>query len=614
MIRGYNFVIYNGITLEVVKLVSHKREAVFDKAKINYLYTRHTLVVRAILAPTVSEHYLGTRYRPNTSTLEPTEFTGPIAINQGNMANANVGADPVTGLETDNAIRHALMAPRGRLIYAVGGNYLIDSPHKDQACDVTFGPIPLFCHIEKIAGMGSTSVLFGIQTDLSQCPLFEDKFSAVLSHEYSQQVEIDEQFRTKRTTRGEIRLRADVSASKPCTPDAFREYFALSCPPHYKRDQIRVVQHPDMTRLEYAIVDVEKERPIINGFEIDVQYDIEDEDGNVTHKRVDLKGAVSRLANLKVTHTVGSSRKFLGVYNGYFAIPDPGIMAPGGNMGKALGDAIRNAGNLALGQWFDRANEFVRAVDRGNELDRLRHGAPNVYEELNIELFGTPMSTRYELELLGWYILTYRMPLVSQADNPGPFRDSFYAGGEIEFNITHDVMSNYVKMQYKYSRATPAAKGLGSVLSGDNKMMFGPMLSGELSLVGDEIIPGITLHPYRRDHTTNPNFNIPAFQLDPNKHNPWGRPGDMMHGTDPMPVRVVHIHDTQCEPPHSHDEALNLREENIDPLGVKMTRQPEYSWPVTAPEDVEDPGVGEAGTPPAEKEQCEKEPDPPPGP
>ena len=611
MIRGYNFVIYNEVTLEVVKLVSHKREAVFDKAKINYLYTRHTLVVRAILAPTVGEHQLGTRYKPDTAVLEPTAFSGPLKVNQGNMGNAVVGPNPITGLESDNAIRHTLMAPRGRLVYVVGGNYLIDSPHGGQACDVTFGPIPLFCHVEKVAGMGTISVLFGIQTDLSQCPLFEDKFPAVMSHEYSQQVEIDDQFRTKRTTRGEIRLRADVSASMPCTPDAFREYFALSCPAHYKRDSIRVVQHPDMTRLEYAIVDMEKERPIINGYEIDVQYDIEDSDGTKVHRRVDLKGALTRLANLKVTHTVGSKRKLGGAYNQYFGIPNPGVFAPGGDLVRGSIEGFRNAFGLDELQWNLAAEEFRRAMGSGKEVDNFRHGAPLVYENLNIELFGSPLSTRYELELLGWYILLMRMPVVSQADNPGPFRDSFYAGGEIEFSVTHDVMGNYVKMSYQYSRSTPAAFGMGAVMTSDNKMLFGPMLSGERSLVGPEIIPGITLHPYRKDHTDDPNFNIPAFQLDPNKYNPWGRPGDMMHGTDPMPVRVVHVHDTQCETPHNHDETVMVREVNLAADGAEMLRQPEYFWPFTAPEDVTDPGDGTQVAPPAEKPQCAEDPKPP---
>jgi len=554
MIRGYNFVIYNEVTLEVVKLVSHKREAVFDKAKINYLYTRHTLVVRAILAPTVSEHQINNRYRPDTSTLEPTDFLGPAAVNQGNMDNAVVGPDPIVGLESDNAIRHRLMSPRGRLMYVVGGNYVIDSPHGNEACDVTFGPIPLFCHIEKIAGMGTISVLFGIQTDISQCPLFEDKFPAVMSHEYSQQVEIDEQFRTKRTTRGEIRVRADVMASTPCTPDAFREYFAQSCPAHYKRDAIRVVQHPDMTRL---------------------QYDIEKDDGTTVHKKVDLKGAVTRLANLKVTHTVGSKRKLGGAYNQFFGMPDPGLNAPGGNFPKWIVESFRNAGALPDQQWMLSIGEFIRALDSGSEVDRMRHGAPTVTESINIELFGSPLSTRYELELVGWYILLMRMPIVSQADNPGPFRDSFYAGGEIEFSITHDVMANYVKMNYQYSRSTPSAFGMGAVMTDNSKMFFGPMLSGERSLVGPDVIPGITLHPYRKDHTDNPNFNIPAFQLDPNKYNPWGRPGDMMHGTDPM------------------------------------ERQPEYFWPFTAPETVADPGNGTQVAPQPEKPQCVDEPNPP---
>jgi hypothetical protein len=79
-------------------------------------------------------------------------------------------------------------------------------------------------------------------------------------------------------------------------------------------------------------------------------------------------------------------------------------------------------------------------------------------------------------------------------------------------------------------------------------------------------------------------------------------------------VRVVHIHDTQCETPHNHDETVMVREMNLAADGSEMSRQPEYFWPFTAPEDIADPGNGETKLPPAEKKQCEKEPDPPPGP
>jgi hypothetical protein len=615
MIRGYNFVIYNGITLEVVKLVSHKREAVYDKAKLNYMYTRNTLIVRAILAPTVSEHQLGNRVRPDTSNLTQTPYAGPVSINQGNMANAVVGADPITGLESSNAIKQALLAPRKRLAYVVGGNYVIDSPHQGQACDVTFGPIPLFCHVEKIAGMGTVSILFGIQTDLNQCPLFEGddqcgRFPWVLSHEYSQQVEIDEQFRTRRTTRGEIRVRADKMASKPCTPDAFREYFAQSCPAHYKRDSIRIVQHPDMTRLEYVIVDVEKERPIINGFDVSIQYETAEFDaaGNptVTPKRIDLKDAISRVAMLKVTHRVGSTRKFEN-YNEFFAKPNPGRFAPGGDPNKAAIDRERDL--VAPTLWDRWARDFGRFLDRDGldgELARLRFGTPMVSEAVVIELFGNPASSRYELELVGWYVLVMRMPTVISVTDT-TFRDSFYAGGNISFDITHDVMANYVKMEYQYTRATPASFGMGAALSDNGSYMFGPMISGDNSIVGPDIIPGITLHPYRDDISDAPEFNTPAYTLDDNVHNPWGRPKEYMHGTDAMPVRVVNIHD-QCEIPPGHESDVPYREDNLDAGGCVMTRQPEVFAFNTGP--VEDTGVPD-GEPVAEqdaKPQCEPSP------
>jgi hypothetical protein len=629
MIRGYNFLKYNDVTLEVVKLVSYKREAIYDKAKINYLYTRHTVVVRGIVQQASSEHKLvdtsGVRVQPNTAILEDTPFTMPLRVSTvpGNQSDLTVTTTSPTGLESNNAFRHALLVPRKKLAYVVGGNYVIDSPHGLKACDVTFGPIPLFCHVEKIAGMGSTTVLFGIQTDINQCPLFEGDdecgmHSYVLSHEYSQQVEIDSQFKTKRTTRGEIRVRADKMADYPCTPDAFREFFAQACPAHYKREQIRVVQHPDMTRLEYVIVDVEQERPIINGFDVKVEYDFQDENGNTIPRKVDLKDAVSRVTKLDVQHKVIANRQFKG-FNDYFGPPPLGGLAPnGGGLFDWISGQIREGvANVNWEEMKGRWGMMMRQNDDAfGELNRMRFACPQVGEALTIDITGNPLSTRYELELVAWYILIARMGLFKASpdapdpNNAGTFRDYFYAGGNISFDITHDVMRNHVVMQYSFMRAAPSAYGLGAAIMSDNSFVFGPMISGEKSMVGDEVIPGITLHSFRTDHTDEPLFQTPAHTLEDNTYNPWGRPGDYMHGTDSMPVRVIHAHNEPCDIAHGPEVDLPLREDNLDAGGCVMTRQPAVLSPEMAPQDsmVQSDGSPSESTLPAAKPQCENLP------
>ena len=579
MLRGYSFVQYNGVTLEVVKLVSHKREAIFDEPKLNYLFTRHTLIVRATLAPSMSEHQLDSRYKPNTLQLEPTQYGGPSQMNPGDRNADVLNGNPITGLESDNAIRHALLAPRARLVYVVGPDYVIDAPHGDATCDVSFGPIPLFCHLERIAGMSTVSILYGIQVDLNQCPLFEgtSMASAVLSHEYSQQVEIDEKFLTKRTTKGDIRIRADVVLAGNIKPDDFREYFAQACPAHYKRNSIRIVAHPDMTRLEYSILDVEQERPLINYYKPWISYQLDNKE-----RRLELDGPLSRVARLTVKHTVGGGRAFnspAGMFGQLppmqqpFDVQPPWWKDPNGFLAE-----LAKVPATALAQYLD---VFRRAgLNQGNPLERtlnnMRFGTPSITEKLDIEITGNPLSTRYELELVGWYILMARMP-IAVPDADGAFRDQFFAGGSISFTCTHDVMANYVSMSYSYTRSAPQAFGIGAALAqNDNRIRFGPMLSGEQSLVGREIIPGMTLHSYSENHYGNPIYDIAASKLDENKFNPWGRPGEYMHGADPTPVVVDALHD-QCEPPHAHATHIEDRTENLDATGDPLQRQPTLS-------------------------------------
>jgi len=579
MLRGYSFVQYNGVTLEVVKLVSHKREAIFDEPKLNYLFTRHTLVVRATLAPSMSEHQLDSRYKPNTLQLEPTQYGGPSQMNPGDRNADVLNGNPITGLESDNAIRHALLAPRARLVYVVGPDYVIDAPHGDATCDVSFGPIPLFCHLERIAGMSTVSILYGIQVDLNQCPLFEgtSMASAVLSHEYSQQVEINEKFLTKRTTKGDIRIRADVVLAGGIKPDDFREYFAQACPAHYKRDSIRIVAHPDMTRLEYSLLDVEQERPLINYYKPWISYQLDNKE-----RRLELDGPLSRVARLTVKHSVGGGRAFnspAGMFGQLPPMQQPfDVKPPWWNDPNGFLAELAKIPATALAQYLD---VFRRAgINQGNPLERtlsnMRFGTPSITEKLDIEITGNPLSTRYELELIGWYILMAGMP-IAVPDAYGAFREQFFAGGSISFTCTHDVMANYVSMSYSYTRSAPQAFGIGAAIAqNDNRVRFGPMLSGEQSLVGREIIPGMTLHSYSENHYGNPIYDIAASKLDENKFNPWGRPGEYMHGTDPTPVVVDALHD-QCEPPHAHTTHVEDRTENLDAVGDPLQRQPTLS-------------------------------------
>jgi len=580
MLRGYSFVAYNGVLLEITKLVSYKREAVHDDATVNYQFTRHTLVVRAILAPSSSEHQINIRYKPNTAILEPTASVGPAFVNPGARGDQDaIGPFAITGLESDNAIRHALMTPRRRLVYVVGPDYLIDSPHAGALVDVSYGPIPLFCHIEKIAGMSTVSILFGIQTDQNQCPLFGGLpfTNAVLSHQYSQRVEIDGNFLTRRITKGDVRVRSDIMMSLGITPDNVREYFSPSVPAYYKRDSISVAAHPDMTRLEYVTVDVEQERPIINGFQPSLNYQLEKAGAETNDRTILLQQPLTRVARLEVRHTVVGGRistNAMSEYGKLPAMPEAFQVKPDfwREPGKVIGEILKLPEQNAAVALSTILAGLNATSPMGRVISNLRYGTPTITERLEIQVYGSPTSIRYELELIAWYILMQRMPIVATTTDT-QFKDALYAGGSINFTVMHDVMKNFVSMTYEYTRAAPQASGIGAVLTGDNRMKFGPMISGEQSIVGKEILEGITLHPYSANHYGDPTYDTPAVSLTDNTHNPWGRPGDRMHGADPTPIVVDALQD-QCSTPASHDTATFERTPNRDAAGNVMGRQP----------------------------------------
>lgn len=585
MLRGYNFLVYNGVLLEIVKLVEFRREAVHDETTRNYLYTRNTLVVRATLAPSVSEHMIGARYRPNTAILQPTAAVGPAPVLPGARGQQDVLIpDPITGLESDAAIKHILLAPRNRLQYVDGGNYIIDCPHGTALTDANYGPIPLFCHVERVSGMSQVNILFGIQCDINQSPLFQGlPFSpAVLSHSYAQQIDIDENFRTRRQTKGKVVLRSDVALALGVVPDNFREYFAQSCPAYYKRDRMTVVAHPDMVTLEYSFLDSEQDRPIINGFDPTITYQLSKNNVEAPDRVIHLQPAVTRVATLKVKHRVIGGRQYTNVAQGVAAMPPTPEMnqilpeflkQPGAVIAQIMG---KPAENLKRTLELIFASMAAAKTPEERALNNLRYGMPTISEEITVDITGNPLSTRYELELIAWYIICTRAPIAARTTDT-QFRDLMYAGGSTGFVVEHDVMANSVRMTFTYTRAAPQAFGLGAVLAGDdNRMRFGPMISGEQSIVGKEIIEGLTLHSYSANHYGDPTYDVPAVSLPDNVHNPWGRPGDRAHGTDPAPV-IVDALLPQGGTPVAHDNATFERTPNTDASGIPMGRQPDTS-------------------------------------
>lgn len=215
---------YNSITLDFVETRTYDRTAIMDGP--TYLYTRHTLGVVAI-------------YNPERNSYD-------------------AAALPTTGVQApsiDIAIRHRLMIPRKKLLYKVGTTNVLLTPVAGRVADANNGPLPLYCHVEKIHGKKTFKVYFVVQADVNECTGATPPI--ILSHRWTMEHDIDEHFYTVRTIRGWAILRTDHMLVNDLTPDQYRSHFIHPIPQNFKRMRIHVVANEDGNELEYTVVDQE---------------------------------------------------------------------------------------------------------------------------------------------------------------------------------------------------------------------------------------------------------------------------------------------------------------------------------------------------------------------
>lgn len=213
----------SAVTLDFVDTRLYERTAIMDGP--TYLYTRHILGVVAIYNPELNSPFVP----PNPN------FQAPVI---------------------DIALRHKLMLPRQKLLYTVGTSNVIHSPLNGLTTDANNGPLPLYCHVEKVHGKKTFKVYWVVQTDINECPQREPPI--VLSHRWTMDHDIDEHFFTTRTIRGHAILRTDHMLAQSVTPDQYRPFFIHPVPSNFKRTHINVTAHEDGNALDYVAVDTEQ--------------------------------------------------------------------------------------------------------------------------------------------------------------------------------------------------------------------------------------------------------------------------------------------------------------------------------------------------------------------
>lgn len=235
---------YNGISLFPCQVLDYRKDYVYDGPV--YLWTKHTIRVRGV-------------YNPATTSWAQNDPQNPVPV-------------PAVGALTEEAVRHFLAQPRQYLVYSVGNVPVLTSPPLANVngnvtplgCDANNGPFPTVGAVTRVSGAKTFVVEAEFSTCINECWRYRSAatLGLALSQRWEMSHDIDEDFYTTRTVRGHVIFRTDlmqpVGNLPQAFPDDFRNFLFHPVPPNFKRENIRVVAHPDGHRLDYSFTDVEQ--------------------------------------------------------------------------------------------------------------------------------------------------------------------------------------------------------------------------------------------------------------------------------------------------------------------------------------------------------------------
>jgi hypothetical protein len=321
MANASNFLSYNGIIMDLVKMHVWRREAIYNGNQ--YLYTRHILAVTCVLNPGVNPTLTSLAFIPNPFNQAISALASVLAPPGGDLtplqpqvlrAGAGLGnvvnryplnpnpaanlppfnavavPNPQLGMVTDTLIRHALMQPRQQLIYSLLGYAPLFSPWTGYNCDASGGPLPLRCDPVSIDSGKTWIINFAIQTDINECQKYTNAPKLLLSHTWSMNHSIDQDCYCVRTIEGRAVFARDriepnavtnsgaavkafavkalgnlvspaviqASTVAPILVDSFRQQLFHPLPTNFKREKVDVKLEPDGVTLNYVIVDRER--------------------------------------------------------------------------------------------------------------------------------------------------------------------------------------------------------------------------------------------------------------------------------------------------------------------------------------------------------------------
>lgn len=291
-------VIYNGVDLMPIETKDYYREAVYDDTMTDYLYTKVSIHVTALVngqselvnGPPMSYKFNGGITTPVTGPTRPfpaarspdasLTVTPTVGIDRGrfNKPTRNIVLSSAKPFTTHKAIRHRLETPQGQLYVFSGpgmetGNPVagttapppnpddIDliSPTAGRPCDCKNGPFPKLLGVTMASGDANTLVVdWACETYVNEAQ--ENNVSpsgGLLSNRFSQVHSVDDDGYTTLTTHGVAIFRTDFIYGVGINPDSDRAVLFMPIPQGFRRVIDYVEARPDVTGLEYEYHDTQ---------------------------------------------------------------------------------------------------------------------------------------------------------------------------------------------------------------------------------------------------------------------------------------------------------------------------------------------------------------------
>jgi hypothetical protein len=295
---GLMKIIYNGISIEIVKVQEISRQSVYDDSGTDYLYTKWSINVTGLIEgkAALAAIGMGGMTWTNTNTppigllspvvpVTPLAASGPLPISPAATiaAPAGLANAPNRPIKTDAAIRHSLSIPRRMLqivsdAVAAGApaEILLQSPPislppaTNAVCDCKNGPHPIAVVVDSVFGDANMfGVTFQVETYVNEDTFNGRLPTVLLSNRFSCRHDINENSFMTRYVNGVAIFRADYTwpggPNPAVNPDSLRGAMMLPIPLGCERNDMKTESSRDGLQVTYSFTDVHKHGHFVGG-------------------------------------------------------------------------------------------------------------------------------------------------------------------------------------------------------------------------------------------------------------------------------------------------------------------------------------------------------------